>query len=81
MEIVYERCCGVDVHKKSVVACLIAPGPTGAACKQVRTFGTMTADVLELSDWLASAAVTHVAMESTGGVLEADRAPRGAAEP
>ncbi len=66
MEIVYERCCGVDVHKKSVVACLIAPGPTGAPSKQVRTFGTMTADLLALSDWLASAAVTHVAMESTG---------------
>lgn len=66
MEIVYERCCGVDVHKKSVVACLIAPGPTGAPSKQVRTFGTMTADLLALSDWLTSAAVTHVAMESTG---------------
>jgi transposase len=66
MEIVYERCCGIDVHKKRVVACLIVPGPTGAPCKQVRTFGTMTADVLELSDWLTSAAVTHVAMESTG---------------
>ena len=66
MEIVYERCCGLDVHKKSVVACLIVPGPTGSPRKHVRTFGTMTADVLELSDWLMSAAVTHVAMESTG---------------
>jgi hypothetical protein len=66
MEVVYERCCGLDVHKQSVVACRIAPGPDGAPRKQVRTFGTMTADLLELSDWLTSVAVTHVAMESTG---------------
>jgi hypothetical protein len=66
MEVVYERCCGLDVHKQSVVACRIAPGPDGAPRKQVRTFGTMTADLLELSDWLTSAAVTHVAMEGTG---------------
>jgi transposase len=49
-----------------VVACRIAPGADGAPRKQVRTFGTMTADLLELSDWLTLAAVTHVAMESTG---------------
>jgi transposase len=66
MEVVYERCCGLDVHKQSVVACRVAPGPDGAPRKQVRTFGTMTADLLELSDWLTAAAVTHVAMESTG---------------
>jgi transposase len=66
MEVVYERCCGLDVHKQSVVACRIAPGPDGAPRKRVRTFGTMSADLLELSDWLTSAAVTHVAMESTG---------------
>jgi transposase len=66
MEVVYERCCGLDVHKQSVVACRIAPGPDGAPRKQVRTFGTMTADLLELADWLTAAAVTHVAMESTG---------------
>jgi transposase len=66
MDVVYERCCGLDVHKQSVVACRVAPGPDGAPRKQVRTFGTMTADLLELSDWLAEAAVTHVAMESTG---------------
>jgi transposase len=66
MEVVYERCCGLDVHKQSVVACRIAPGPDGGPHKQVRTFGTMTADILALGDWLASAAVTRVAMESTG---------------
>jgi transposase len=65
MEVVYQRCCGLDVHQQSVVACRIAPGPAGAPRKPVRTFGTMTADLLELADWLA-VAVTHVAMESTG---------------
>ena len=66
MDVVHARCCGLDVHKKSVVACLITPGPDGAPTKQVRTFGTMTADLLELADWLSAAACTHVAMESTG---------------
>jgi transposase len=50
MEVVYERCCGLDVHKQSVVACRVAPGSDRAPRKQVRTFGTMTADLLELSD-------------------------------
>jgi transposase len=66
MEVVYERCCGLDVHKQSVVACRIVPGPDGRPRKQVRTFGTMTADLLELADWLTTAAITHMAMESTG---------------
>jgi transposase len=66
MEVVYERCCGLDVHKKSVVACRIIPGPHGSPQKEVRTFETMTEDLLALSRWLAEADVTHVAMESTG---------------
>jgi transposase len=66
MEIVYERCCGRDVHKRTVVACLLVPGPAGAPSKEIRTFGTMTRDLLALSDWLAAAGCTHVAMESTG---------------
>ncbi len=41
MDVVYERCCGLDVHKKSVVACLITPGAGRAVCKEIRTFGTM----------------------------------------
>jgi transposase len=61
MEAILERCAGLDVHKKTVVAC--ARTPAGAI---TRTFGTMTAELLELSDWLASLGVTHVAMESTG---------------
>ncbi len=66
MEVVYERCCGLDIHKQLVVACLIVPGPGGQPVKQVRSFGAMTADLLELADWLAAAGCTHVAMESTG---------------
>lgn len=66
MEIVYERCCGLDLHKRTVVACQIVPGPDGKPQKAIRTFGTMTGDLLELADWLAAAGVTHVAMESTG---------------
>jgi transposase len=66
MEIVYTRCCGLDVHKRSVVACLLVPGPEGTPTKEIRTFGTMTHDLLALSDWLRVAACTHVAMESTG---------------
>ncbi len=42
MEVVYERCCGLDVHKRNVVACLIVPGPDGLPHKQVRIFTTMT---------------------------------------
>ncbi len=66
MEVVYERCCGLDIHKQRVVACLIVPGPKGQPTKQVRTFSTMTADLLALADWLVAAGCTHVAMESTG---------------
>ncbi len=66
MDVLYERCCGIDVHKKTVVACLITPGANGAPTKETRTYGTMTADLLELMDWLLDAGCTHVAMESTG---------------
>jgi transposase len=66
MDAIYERCCGLDIHKKTVVACLIAPGPDGTPVKEIRTFGTMTDELLALADWLAAAGCTHVAMESTG---------------
>ncbi len=66
MDVLYERCCGIDVHKKMVVACLITPDATGTPTKQTRTYGTMTADLLELLDWLTDAGCTHMAMESTG---------------
>ena len=66
MDVVYERCAGLDVHKQTVVACVLGPGATGAVVKEVRSFGTMTADLLELADWLAQHQVTDVAMEATG---------------
>jgi transposase len=61
MQIVYQRCCGLDVHKKTVVACLLTP-----AGKELRTWGTMTADLLELIAWLKEHGCEQVAMESTG---------------
>ena len=66
MEVVIERCAGLDVHKKSVTACAIVPGAEGRPVREVRRFGTMTDDLLALGDWLAARAVTQVAMESTG---------------
>lgn len=66
MEVVNERCCGLDVHQRTVVACLLTPGSGGPATKEVRTFATTTAEVLALSDWLVGAGCTHVAMEATG---------------
>ena len=66
MRVVHERCCGVDVHQKSVVACVLLTNPDGTVQRQTRTFGTMTADLLALADWLSGLAVTAVALESTG---------------
>jgi transposase len=61
MRVLYQRCCGLDVHKESVMACVLTPEG-----KQIRKFGAMTKDLLMLSDWLTTFQVTHVAMESTG---------------
>ena len=66
MDVIYQRCCGLDVHKKTVVACIIISHEEGEPTKEIRTFGTLTDDLLALSDWLTHHGVTHVAMESTG---------------
>ncbi len=66
MEVIYERCCGLDIHKKSVTACVLMPGGAGKPRREIRTFETMTGDLLAMSDWLVERGVTHVAMESTG---------------
>lgn len=66
MEAIIERCCGLDVHQASVVACLLIGRADQRVKKEVRTFGTFTRDLLELRDWLQVAGCTHVAMESTG---------------
>jgi len=63
MQVVHEVCCGLDVHKKSVTACVLwASGRR----RQIREFGTFTRELLELADWLRTCGVTHVALESTG---------------
>ena len=61
MHVVYDCCCGLDVHAKTVVACLLKPGR-----KEIRTFSTMSEDLLQLLDWLTGEGCTHVAIESTG---------------
>ncbi|MFQ5962030.1 MAG: IS110 family transposase [Candidatus Methylomirabilales bacterium] len=66
MEQLIERCCGLDVHKETVAACVRVPGPKGEREQHVRIFGTTSAALLALRDWLEAHGVTHVAMESTG---------------
>jgi transposase len=66
MRIVFQNVAGLDVHKKTVVAAIIVQRADDGWYQARRTFGTMTADLLELSDWLIEQGVTHVAMESTG---------------
>lgn len=66
MEVLYSHCAGLDVHKKTVVACCLTPGPAGTLQREIRTFSTMTQDLLRLADWLTSLGITHVAMEATG---------------
>jgi transposase len=66
MGVIYSRCCGLDIHKKTVVACLMMSEAGQPAVKTIRTCGTMTADLLALADWLHTAGCTHVAMDSTG---------------
>jgi transposase len=66
MQVMHARCAGLDVHKKTVVACVMISLPDGTVEKHGVSFGTMTPDILALSDWLKAHGVTHVAMESTG---------------
>jgi len=61
MDVLYSHCCGLDIHKKKIVACAITPEG-----KHMRTFGTMTEQLHELAEWIINLKCTHVAMESTG---------------
>lgn len=61
MDILNSHCCGLDVHKKTITACIITPKG-----KELKTFGTMTTDLFNLADWIKANGCTHVAMESTG---------------
>jgi transposase len=66
MDVVHRCCCGIDVHKDSVTACVQWAEGKGKRRQQKRMFGTFTQDLLGLADWLRECGVTHVAMESTG---------------
>jgi transposase len=66
MNLMYERCAGLDVHKRNVVVCVIIADAKGHRHKEWRTFSTMTPDLLRLRDWLKALGVTQAAMESTG---------------
>jgi len=61
MQILHDRCCGFDVHKKSIMACVLTPEG-----KEIRTFGTMTEEIIDLANWIESKRCTIVTMESTG---------------
>jgi hypothetical protein len=61
MDTVFAACAGLDVHKRTVVACRLV-----GSSAETRTFGTTTGDLLALADWLGSHGCTHVAMEATG---------------
>jgi len=61
MQVLHARCCGLDVHKKSITACVITPEG-----KEIRTFGAMTEEIIDLANWIESKRCTIVAMESTG---------------
>jgi len=63
---VHRNCCGLDVHKQTIAACLISENEDGTSSQQKRIFGTMTQQLRELAQWLAEAKVTAVAMEATG---------------
>ena len=66
VQAIIERCCGLDVHQETVVACLLVGAPGAHPMKEVRTFRTVTRELEALRDWLLEAGVTHVGMESTG---------------
>ena len=66
MDVIYSHCAGLDVHKRTVVACRLSVADNGRKVKAIQTFGTTTAELLRLSDWLTVGGCTHVAMESTG---------------
>lgn len=66
MDVIVDRCAGLDVHKRSVTACVRTPDPNGDRHQEVRTFSTFTGDLHAMADWLAASGVSLVAMEATG---------------
>ena len=66
MDILFPRCAGIDIHKRTVVACRVGPADGGGWRRETRTYGTTSDELLRLSDWLAAGGCTHVGLESTG---------------
>lgn len=66
LQVIHERCAGLDVHKKTVVACMLVTKQDGQVAQEVRSFGTTTGEILAMAEWLKSAEVKSAAMESTG---------------
>jgi transposase len=66
MDVVHDRCAGLDVHKRTVVVCVLSPGAGGSVTREVETFSTKLGELERLAGWLAERGVTHVAMEATG---------------
>ena len=66
MKRIYQRCCGIDVHKATLTACVRVHGPGGKLAQEIRSFGTTSDELLSLHDWLSAQRVSHVAMEATG---------------
>src|SRR5262245_24898086 len=66
MDIVFDRCAGIDVHKRTVVVCRLTRDDAGARVSQIQTFGTTTSELLRLADWLTEGGCSHVGLESTG---------------
>lgn len=66
MEAILERCCGIDVHKKTITVCLMTGKPQEKPKTTIRTFNTMTKDLLTCKEWLVSEGCTYAVVESTG---------------
>lgn len=66
MEALYSCCAGLDVHKRMVMACVLKGAPGTAPTQEIKSFGTMSSEVLEMGQWLKQQGVSHVAMEATG---------------
>ena len=71
MQVIHRCCAGLDVHQKTISACVSVCKPDGSKTREVRVFGAFTRDLLALADWLKQRGVTHVAMGSDGGLLAA----------
>jgi transposase len=66
MDVIHDRCAGIDIGKTDVKVCIRVPGPGRRRHREVRTFATMTRDLLAMRDWLVAERIAVVGMEATG---------------